>query len=403
MNDKRNLKEKQTVKRILLLCLCAALLCSAAFAETAEVTDMASSDKADSFYDYCMLPDGRTVFAGWMMDEESSAGRLVCMNPDGTVSWAYEEPAGSRSAYWGVLPAEDGTLAVSADIENESKVIFFSTEGQPSGKELPLQDEAGRFSLKSFGTVRNTGGEDGDEGLEFADREGNLLFRWENGAPVVYGQGDMIPEEDGLVLTGWTENGDGSMNAAILKADWQGKTVWETALPALTENGDNPALTGKCLRTGDGGYAARLLEYTDEAGTDTVKQNNALVRFDAEGQVLWMNRESFEKREKEFGSLEVTGIAAYKGKLVAGIRDRSPKEGEGETALYLWFDENGKELGTTEVQIRKEDLPRFADSTGISVSAEQLVSLESGLWQVFGIEGDSWLQKDNVMVRVPEL
>ncbi len=403
MNDKRNPEAKQTVKRLLLLCLCAALLCSAAFAETAGIVDMASSGKADSFYDYCMLPDGRAVFAGWMMDEESSAGRLVCMNPDGTVSWAYEEPAGSRSAYWGVLPMEDGTLAVSADIENESKVIFFSPEGKPSGKEYPLQDEAGRFSLKSFGTVRNTVGTEGAEGLEFADREGKLLFRWESGAPVVYGQGDMIPEEDGLVLTGWTENGDGGMNAVIMKADWQGKTVWETVLPALTENGDTPALTGKCLRTGDGGYAARLLEYTGEAGNDPVKQHNALVRFDAGGQVLWMNRESFEKREKEFGSLEVTGIAEYKGKLVAGLRDRSPKEGEGETVLYLWLDENGKELGTTEVRIRKEDLLRFADCAGFSAFAEQLVSLEGGLWQVFGIEGDSLLQKDNVMVRVPEL
>lgn len=404
MNDTTPMEGEHFLKRVLLLCLCAALLCSAAFADPAGVTDMASTDKLDRLYEYCMLPDGRIVFAGWMMDEENSTGRLLCVNPDGTVCWEYEEPEEGSSCYWNVFPEEDGTLAVSGDFGEESKVIYFTPDGKPAGKELPLQDETGSFALTSFGRVRYVGESDESEGYrEFTDRDGRILFRWKDGSPVVYAQGDMIPEDDGLVLSGWAENEAGEAYAVIMKADWQGETLWKTPLPALTDDGDTPALTGKCLRTGDGGYVARLREYAGEPGTDGSKQNNALIRFGADGQILWMNRESFDKRKKELKAMDVFGVAEYKGKYVAAFRDREPVARNTETVWYLWFDENGNELGTTEARIRQEDVPRFADSTGFWPLAEQLISLRDGLWQVFGIEGDTWVRHDNVMVRVPEL
>ena len=128
MNDTTPMEGEHFLKRVLLLCLCAALLCSAAFAETADVTDMASTDKLDRLYEYCMLPDGRIVFAGWMMDEENSTGRLLCVNPDGTVCWEYEEPEEGSSCYWNVFPEEDGTLAVS-DISGGSAVSLSTYSG----------------------------------------------------------------------------------------------------------------------------------------------------------------------------------------------------------------------------------------------------------------------------------
>ena len=74
---------------------------------------------------------------------------------------------------------------------------------------------------------------------------------------------------------------------------------------------------------------------------------------------------------------------------------RMTVEGDGltpdRTYRFFWFDADGNELGTTEVQVRKEDFPQFANSSTVRSFGGTLVPAGDYLWQLF----DIWEQTDN--------
>ena len=102
----------KALKRVLLLGLCLALLAGTALAN--EVVDI-SSEGYDCFGYTYTLPDGRLLFTGChgtpgnYMD---SKARILCLNPDRTVSWEYIYPEEGSWDFGGVVLMKDGTLCV---------------------------------------------------------------------------------------------------------------------------------------------------------------------------------------------------------------------------------------------------------------------------------------------------
>ena len=135
----------RTLRRMLLLCLCIALLAGSALAN--EVVDI-STDGYDCMYYECTLPDGRLIFAGDMGtvgNYADSRARLLCMNPDMTVSWDYVDPEEGGCRFWGAAVLKDGTIGTMLDnspYQNSvgRKLKFFTQDGQPTGKEIAFSD-----------------------------------------------------------------------------------------------------------------------------------------------------------------------------------------------------------------------------------------------------------------------
>ena len=95
--NKRMIKSKlRCLRRILLLCLCAVLLTGSALAE--DVADI-SGEGFDCMYYKCTLPDGRVILTGCkgtVGNYIDSRARILCLNPDMTVSWDKRQRARNR-------------------------------------------------------------------------------------------------------------------------------------------------------------------------------------------------------------------------------------------------------------------------------------------------------------------
>ena len=381
------------LRRALLLCLCAALLCPAAFAEQADrAVALENTEWLEGFSGACVLPDGRIVFSGYQQrDAEGNSynarGRLLCLNPDLTVAWKWTDPEVNYCS--SVALTGENTLAVYC----YETVKFFTTEGQPTGKTLSLSradDET--FTLTAAGLIRGRFA-DGEEGTaEFIDWDGNVLFRigqpnsmWEGKEP--------IAEEDGLVLYGQGNSGEPA--ARIAKIDYQGNTVWQTDLPFLMEQRDF-ALADTCEKTADGGYLAALVEIADNYET----QREAVVRLDADGRILWireLDTEAWYRYVTELG-----------GKTAAINLDSGDM-----TLRCLWLDGEGNELGTAERRITEDDYPPYARTGDMWLYIEKTVPAADGLWAEIcfmqkdsldeEVESPAWTPQDNMLIRIPEL
>ncbi|MBR3429860.1 MAG: hypothetical protein IKG87_07170 [Clostridia bacterium] len=80
-------------RRAATLCICLLVLCSCAFAEN---TVNFSGPGYDALQYACTLPDGRMIFTGYRGAKgnyQESRARLLCLNPDKTVSWEYFDPS----------------------------------------------------------------------------------------------------------------------------------------------------------------------------------------------------------------------------------------------------------------------------------------------------------------------
>ena len=91
------------MKRILMILLSLLLLVQPALAE--ETINLSTEGYDDLKGDYCVLPDGRIVIAGAVGvkgNYENSRARLICLNPDGTVSWDYRDTSEGDCSFNGV-------------------------------------------------------------------------------------------------------------------------------------------------------------------------------------------------------------------------------------------------------------------------------------------------------------
>ena len=376
------------IRRILALCLCLVLLAGTACAE--EIHKLGGG-----YWGYlnhgCTLPDGRLVLVGTKSVGEANPvteAWVLCLNPDLTVSWEAVDKgrSGDPAAEEAVL-LPDGTLAVVFDDyvndRNVSTVKTYTQDGEPTGREFSLPEgleilDAGPSWLMMFSWDGETG--TGETVLfDWDDRE---VLRYD-GLALPDGYGYTVGNTDGLVLCGRDamENG----YAKILKLDRQnGEVVWETTMERqLPDTEDSRFRQG--TGTEDGGYAVLMDERKTDPDTQLYAWTSFLVKLDAEGRVQWINGESFARE-----NLEAYRVFSCNGKLA--VLCGTPQKGTRESflpILFRWFDMDGKEIGTTEVQPDLEDFPvlqRYLAWEGDErqpepvFSVETLISATDGIW-----------------------
>ena len=77
--------------------------------------------------------------------------------------------------------------------------------------------------------------------------------------------------------------------------------------------------------------------------------------------------------------------------------------------VFLWLDEAGRELGRTELIIKKEDLNIRADQEQIENVGGSFVTMPDGLWMLrdISIEKSTHMEKmdsrDVILFKIPEL
>ena len=402
------MKMLKSMKRALLLCLCLAMLAGSALAAN-EMMDI-SSDGYDSIGYAYTLPDGRLIFTGCHGEPGNymdSRARILCLNPDRTVSWEYIHPAKGSWDFGGVVLMKDGTLCVRLSNTPyqqtvEEKLVFFTQDGQLTGREIPLEvkdkaDTFVRYGICDFGIYTYCfSDDDAKTYTEYADWDGNVLFRLNGRGPIAVE--NRIQEEDGLVMFG-SEPGRQAA-AKILKMDWQGNTVWETTVPFMNEV-NNGALLRYGMKTSDGGYLAMLLERPIDLSQ---KWTEALVKFSSTGRILWQKTESFDR----LPASQFFSMTEYNGKYVVQFEDKERFGSLKMPIRFLWFDGDGNELGLTELKVRKEELPRQEKSKKPQFDGGSMFAMGNELW------GDFWSENDNdnhekrmasmdcLLMRIPE-
>ena len=380
------------IRRLFLLCLCAALLCSAAFAET-EAVDLLNTENREYFLDSCRLPDGSWVFAGWQgkgKNTDEIRGRILLMNPDRTLKEYLDEKIESFSD---VVLTKENTLAAMYD----GGVKFLTLEGEPV-RVLPLPAGDWLYELTAFGVLRGQRGETGHfEYAELLDWNGSVLFRI-NEPETMWAGRRRIYEEDGMILCGQAAGDPATAPAKVMKIDLQGNTVWETILPSLMDEKIFSEAVAE-TRTSDGGYLIVQYDCTAMPEEGRMQGAVALTKLDAKGEIVRVSG----------GTMETSLVAEYNGKYVIGD-NLYDTEGQG-YVRYRWLDSEGNELGVTEYRIREEELPRFVNRQDPGDFTEELIPMADGLWQRISFwepadpedEDPAYVCQDSILVRVPEL
>ena len=375
------------VKCALALCLCLALLAGVACAEEVHIICSGKSDYLN--YDG-MLPDGRLLLTGGKDLSGTVYHRgawVLCLNPDRTVSWEIvdEEYYEVRAA--AILP--DGTIGVvfenrqMMDREDRITIRFYTPDGKATGRELELSTENVIYEVNASWLMAYTwkAEERMDETVLF-DWNGNELLRYD-GLILPGGYGYKVENAEELVFFG--QDTMENSHAKILKLDGlTGKTLWETTLDWQLPDTVDARLEGG-IRTEDGGYIAWLQEGNRDTEDEPYVWRPFLVKFGADGRVQRIIREIFEKVEP-YG----TWLYSVNGKTA--VRCMPETDGNPDTIapwVFLWLDDDGNEIGTTEVKLDTADFPDLGqyvgpagDGTRWEPSADlwDLIPMADGLW-----------------------
>ena len=405
-----------TIRSILALCLCFALLAGAACAEEIRLISTGCPDDAGYA---CTLPDGRLVLTGSkdVDDYYSMKAWVLCLNPDATVSWEIVDRDGNGHTAAGqaaVLP--DGTVAVvfgrHEGFLRDCTIKFYTQDGQPTGRELALPHE---YTVGDVGPSRLMlfvwDGKDTVGETVLIDWDGNELLRYDGmGIPGAYGR--WIGNTDELVLIG--QDAQDNAHAKIMKMDGMTeKVLWETTLDWQMPDTDWASLWWGA-KTSDGGYAAWLAEDTPLREDGSYDRSTFLVKFGANGSIQWMSRDSFEKKH-----MAVSRVFSWKGKIAVCCLPEEESPDGFDPWVFFWFDEDGNELGTTEVKLSAEDHPVMSRylvpedpetkrSTGFYY--DMPVSAGDGLWAlaVYNMRDyrdaifDLYESREILLVRIPE-
>lgn len=390
------------MKRILLLCLCLAMLAGSAPAE--EMVNI-GRDGYDGLWYRCTLPDGRAVFSGYRAEPGQfwkGNAVLLCLNPDGSVSWEYADPQRGSYVFTDAAVTKDGRI-VTCFQENQGNdtMRFFTADGQPDGQAIPQNYLFRYFYLPSGVFKQDCMADNPVPYSEFVDWNGNRVFRIDGDLPIWVL--DAVEEEDGLVLSGREDTDFGV--ARILKVDWQGNTVWDNALPYHLEHSDGSLLQGT-VKMSCGGYLARL-EETAPDSQGVWEHFDALVRFSSEGRLLWTNEEIC-RRWPDASMCE--SFTEYKGRYV--VQYEADHEGNASECgiRFLWLDADGKELGVTETRLNRENCAPLAEGKQVyAANVDSFFTMGDGLWATCGVEKKDpneqkeWANADVLLIKVPEL
>ena len=393
---------------MMLLILCLSILSSFAYSES---VISFNGPGYDALGYACTLPDGRMIFTGYRSEEgnyQESRARLLCLNPDKTVSWEYWDPAKGQCGYGAALMRKDGTLAVVFSNSpyqklTERKIKYFTTEGEPLEKTVDIfyDDSLLNAVCPSFLQITVIPGDAEVFYRYFLDWDGNELFKIASNEEITIEKS--FEAEDGVVLMGceptWPSN------AKIMKLDLKGSILWETVLPTHLEHLSDARLE-YCRQTSDGGYLALYFEssglMSDGKAPDRYQ---ALVKFNRDGRMLWMNHDCFPQSEFK----QCKGLYEYDRKYVMELNTTQKSFSIDHPRVFLWVDEEGREIGRTELIINQEDLNIQVDQGKIENAGGSFVTMPDGLWMLRDIliENDNHMKemdsRDIFLFKVPEL
>ena len=380
-------KFSRTIKNILVLCLCLALLAGTACAEEVHIICSGKSDYLN--YDGT-LPDGRVLLTGGkdLSDTVYYRGAWVlCLNPDRTVSWEIVDEAYYEVRAAAILP--DGTIGVvfenrqMMDREDRITIRFYTPDGKATGRELELSTENVIYEVNASWLMayRWKAEERMDETVLF-DWDGNELLRYD-GLILPGGYGYKVENAEELVFFG--QDTLENSHAKILKLDGlTGKTLWETTLDWQLPDTIDARLEGG-IKTGDGGYIAWLQEGSRDTEDEPYVWKPFLVKFGADGRVQRIIREISEKVEP-YG----TWLYSVNGKVAVCCMPETDRNPDTIAPwIFLWLDEDGNEIGTTEVKLDTADFPDLGQYVGPagdgtrwepSASFEAFIPTADGLW-----------------------
>ena len=342
------------------------------------------------------LPDGRMIFSGrGGADFERQRARLLCVNPDGAVSWEYVDQ--DEKEFYKVVVLEDGNIAVRM----KEKVVLFTPDGKKTGREvIPSGESVDNTQVISRGLLKRYGEKNGF--TEFIDWDGNFRFRTDGAFYAT------LTEDDGLVMTGRDPGvGASFADAIIMKIDWQGNLLWKKILPSMTEERgeatDISDLDG-CFRTSDGCYLAvhkqHVKDYDHPNDFHDWREYTALIKFSADGEILWETQPETGRRFED--------VAEYEGKYCVSYYSGLDIPGN---SCYLWLDADGNELGTTVRSLNRQEIPGEWYGRLMRKMQMEMIPSKEGLWQNIQIinenltsAGDNYIMSvQQMLVRVPEL
>ena len=136
------------VIRILLLCLCAAMLAAGtAFAENIEIVNLGGARNLNLHYG-TTLTDGRILLVGAANDpgKIECLPTLLCLNRDRTVSWEFTDEAFGSGEFSPASELSDGTIAAvytrwgADNVACAQGIRFFTPDGKPTGKETVISE-----------------------------------------------------------------------------------------------------------------------------------------------------------------------------------------------------------------------------------------------------------------------
>ena len=387
--------------RILTACLCAVLMVCSAYADT--IVDI-GKEGYERLVWWDTLPDGRLLFAGNRsakeQDDQDQAW-LVCLNQDCTVSWEYLDETVGTVGFYHAHVLSDGTIGVwfwqtgqNEDTISRQSLKFFTQDGKPTGKEIVLtSDEYVTINnVTPSYLVRNHQTEK-ESWSDMIDWDGNVITRF-GGEGGMHHPYCMIEEEDGLVLFGsrWTDE----TNDNITKTDLQGNVIWKKTIPSPWQD-DIETDIDYPVKTEDNGYLVVQYSAYSRPDTNRISTRTALTKLDRDGNVIWIKPVD----EEEY--MRFCEMTVYDGKTVLVYEQPIQQS----TWRFRWFDENGNELGKTE--LIPDDLLAFfegAEQKEFAIEGLQLVPMKDGLWGIGSVfDGKEYddAVRNEVLVKVPEV
>ena len=417
-----NHKRTHILLRTLLLCLCAAMLTGGVFAEG--IADLSDGKFIELMYKDT-LPDGRALLAGFVDRTGNDVmPKLLCMNTDMTVSWEYVAENYNHARYIGAAALPDGTIGAvlwySLDDADDGFILqFFTADGKPTGKEICISVPEDAY-INHLTASRLLFADQRADRNYLLDWDGNRIAQFPNPVMTLAACG-MIGDTDSLVLFGARRDANGTgkypwedPEAIILKTDLQGRTLWElNPLCVWPDTVRNAYLYA--VETEDGGILEIQSEYLEKDEYDISIYRNALARLDRDGKILWTSTDGLEDETRD-----CEGLARIGGKIAAvfDMYDNRPDTYVNSFPRCIrWFDENGKSLGTTVLDLTPEDFERIGRYTQEQLGENKrvdvdfdarLISTQDGLWALarifvytpYGDEGDA--RMDLLAIKVPE-
>ena len=375
----------------------------------------------------CSLPDGGLILTGGMRlygAGKETGSYILCLNADRTVRWEYtdREKNGYTSAEEATV-LSDGTIAVVVwDYPRKIAVKFFTPQGKRARKKLDMTKKCGKTGqiadiTPSFIMKRDFVGDvlakDYRYETTLYDWKGKEIARY-NGDTVYGGYGFSITGSEELVAFG--QDTMFNSHAKFTKTDWsRGNVLWETVLDYRQPETDM-AVLDDIVETEDG-YMGWLRE-RKPAADDSYEYTPYLVRFDAEGHLLWIR-----DKESLYGNVLLSKLFYCNGELVMQCMSKEDESwSKGEPVRFLWSDLNGTELGTAELSLRPEDFRLMQDRQNSEekgvyrypvLGINQLIQMEDGLWAYATLyiaerkDGDDAIlcppdEQEYVLIRIPE-